>query len=108
MGVTVNQDNREQWARMFNQALTEGLEEVGLTAEGYAKKKCPVDTGRLRNSITHVVRASEKADYIGTNVSYAPYVCLGTRHMKAQPYLRPAASGHRSEYKAILKKNLGS
>lgn len=107
MGVTVNQDNREQWARMFNQALTKGLEEVGLTAEGYAKKKCPVDTGRLRNSITHVVRASEKAVYIGTNVSYAPYVCLGTRHMKAQPYLRPAASGHRSEYKQILKNNLG-
>lgn len=107
MGITVNQDNREQWARMFNQALAKGLEEVGLTAEGYAKKKCPVDTGRLRNSITHVVRASEKAVYIGTSVSYAPYVELGTRHMKARPYLRPAASGHRDVYKGILKKNLG-
>lgn len=74
---------------------------------GYAKKKCPVDTGRLRNSITHVVRASEKAVYIGTNVEYGPYVELGTRHMKAQPYLRPAASGHQGTYRAILKKNLG-
>ncbi len=107
MGVTVNQDNREQWARMFNQALTKGLEENGLAAEDYAKKKCPVDTGRLRNSITHVVRASEKAVYIGTNVEYGPYVELGTRHMKAQPYLRPAASGHQGTYRAILKKNLG-
>lgn len=107
MGITVNQDNTEQWARLFNQALAKGLEEVGLTAEGYAKKKCPVDTGRLRNSITHVVRASKKAVYIGTNVEYGPYVELGTRHMKAQPYLRPAASGHRSEYKQILKNNLG-
>ena len=107
MGVTVNQDNRERWERMFNQALTKGLEEVGLTAEGYAKKKCPVDTGRLRNSITHVVRASEKAVYIGTNVEYGSYVELGTRHMKAQPYLRPAASGHRDVYKGIIKKNLG-
>lgn len=107
MGVTVNQDNREQWARMFNQALTNGLEEIGLTAEGYAKKKCPVDTGRLRNSITHVVRDSEKAVYIGTNVEYGPYVELGTRHMEAQPYLRPAASGHKDTYRAILKKNLG-
>ena len=30
------------------------LEAVGLQAEGYAKLKCPVDTGRLRNSLTHV------------------------------------------------------
>lgn len=107
MGITVNQDNTEQWARLFNQALTKGLEEIGLTAEGYAKKACPVDTVRLRNSITHVVRANEKAVYIGTNVEYGPYVELGTCHMKAQPYLRPAASGHKGTYRAILKKNLG-
>lgn len=31
------------------------LEEIGLEAEKYAKKKCPVDTGRLRNSISHLV-----------------------------------------------------
>lgn len=107
MGVTVKQDNTEQWARLFNQALTKGLEEVGLTAEAYAKKKCPVDTGRLRNSITHVIRPSEKAVYIGSNTEYAAFVELGTRHMKAQPYLRPAASGHQGTYRAILKKNLG-
>ncbi len=31
------------------------LEEIGLEAEKYAKMKCPVDTGRLRNSISHLV-----------------------------------------------------
>ncbi len=107
MGVTVNQDNREQWERLFGQALTKALEEIGLTAENYAKKACPVDTGRLRNSITHVARPSEKAVYIGTNVEYGPYVELGTRYMKARPYLRPAASGHASTYRGIVKKNLG-
>lgn len=31
------------------------LEAVGLQAEGYAQLNCPVDTGFLRNSITHAV-----------------------------------------------------
>lgn len=106
MGVTVNQDNREQWARMFNQALTKGLEEIGQVAEGYAKKACPVDTGRLRNSITHQVRPSEKSVYIGTNVEYAPYVELGTSRMKPQPFLRPAAADHEGTYKKIFESNL--
>ena len=26
-----------------------------MTAEGHAKRKCPVDTGRLRNSITYAI-----------------------------------------------------
>ena len=105
--VEIRADNRKAFKSAFNQALARALEEIGLTAEGYAKKACPVDTGRLRNSITHVIRPSEKAVYIGTNVEYGPYVELGTRHMKAQPYLRPAASGHQDAYRAILKKNLG-
>lgn len=112
MGVTVNQDNREQWARMFNQALAKGLEEVGLTAEGYAKNKCPVDTGRLHNSITHVVRASEKAVYIGTNVEYARFVeydhkSPSGKTINGKRFLRGAAADHKGTYRAILKKNLG-
>ena len=35
-------------------AVSRALEIVGGTAEGYAKEECPVDTGNLRNSITHV------------------------------------------------------
>jgi len=77
------------------------LEAIGLQAEGYAKANCPVDTGNLRNSISHAV--SGDAAYIGTNVEYAPYVEFGTRKMSAQPYLKPAAEGHVSEYKAIAE-----
>ena len=80
---------------------------MGLAAEGYAKAACPVDTGRLRNSITHVARTDEKAVYIGTNVEYAPDVELGTVHQKAQPYLKPAASEHADTYRAIIERRLG-
>ena len=46
------------------------LEKVGLTAERNAKLACPVDTGRLRNSISHT--HDKNTAYIGTNVEYAP------------------------------------
>ena len=41
------------------------LEKIGLRAETHAKKKCPVDTGRLRNSIAHLVagQGAKTVDY---------------------------------------------
>lgn len=37
------------------------LKAVGMTAEGYAKEDCPVDTGLLRNSITYAISGEEPA-----------------------------------------------
>ena len=82
-------------------AKARALEIIGGKAESYAKKLCPVDTGNLRNSITHQ-QMDENTEVIGTNVEYAPYVELGTSKMAAKPFLRPAAEGHSSEYKAIV------
>lgn len=36
-------------------AIERALEAIGLQCEGYAIALCPVDTGLLRNSITHAV-----------------------------------------------------
>ena len=47
----------------MHDTLVKGLEECGFTAEGYAKKLCQVDTGNLRNSITHTVDDEEPAAY---------------------------------------------
>ena len=82
-------------------ATTCALESVGVQAEAYAKKKCPVDTGLLRSSITHVY--DKTSAYIGTNVVYAPYVEFGTSRQKPQPFLRPAALDHAQEYKQIFE-----
>lgn len=105
--VEIRQDNREAIANAIDLALVTALEEVGLVAEGYAKRACPVDTGRLRNSTTHIVDEGDKCAVIGTNVEYAPYVELGTRHQKPQPYLKPAAEDHESTYRSIFRKHLG-
>lgn len=121
-------DNSKEVSAAIEAAILRGLEKCGLVAEGYAKKLCPVDTGNLRNSITHVVDKEEPAVYIGTNSEYGPYVELGTgiyaeggggrptpwvyqdakgnwhytRGNKAQPYLKPALADHAQQYRDIL------
>ena len=90
----------------MDEAAARALEKIGLVAERYSKQICPVDTGRLRNSITH--ETDSDTVYIGTNVEYAPYVELGTRKQRSQPYLRPAMTNHIKEYEKILKDELGS
>lgn len=94
-------DNSEEVKSLMTSALARALEKIGLIAEGYAKRLCPVDTGRLRNSITHT--DDGEAEYIGTNVEYAPYVELGTSRTRAQPYLKPAVVDHANEYKKIVE-----
>lgn len=106
-GVSVIQDNTGQVIDGIDSAIGAALEEIGLLAENYATKKCPVDTGNLRGSITYEVDAGDNAVYIGTNVEYAPHVELGTSRQKAQPFLRPAASEHGAQYSRVLKKALG-
>ena len=88
-------------------AKAKALEIIGGKAESYAKRLCPVDTGRLRNSITHQ-QYDENTEIVGTNVEYAPYVELGHHtssgsFVQGKPFLRPAAEGHASEYKSIIE-----
>ena len=123
-------DNSKEVIEAMQQAVVRALEKCGLTAEGYAKKLCPVDTGNLRNSITHTVDEEEPAAYIGSNAEYAAYVELGTgkyvsggrptpwvyqdekgnwhrtNGQKAQPYLKPAVSDHANTYRNIIEDEL--
>lgn len=106
MSYTVK-DNTDEVLKGLSDAVERALTRIGLEAEGYAKKECPVDTGNLRNSITHEVVQSEKAVYIGTNVEYAAYVELGTTKTKAKPYLKPAATEHSAVYKRMIEEEMG-
>lgn len=102
MGVEFEyKDNAGIFLDALPEQVERAMESVGLQAERHAKEECPVDTGRLRNSISHAT--SGNTAYIGTNVEYAPYVELGTRFTKAQPYLKPAATEHGEEYKEIVR-----
>ena len=94
-------DNSQQVLSAMEKGIKNGLEAIGLTAETYAKKATPVDTGRLRNSISHTVDG--EAAYIGSNVEYAPYVELGTSRAKAHHMLQKAATEHSAEYKRLAE-----
>ncbi len=97
-------DNTEEVLSALGNAKKRGLEAIGLTAEGYAKKDTPVDTGRLRNSISHAT--DDEAAYIGTNVEYAPYVELGTRGRPGVHMLQRAATEHTDEYKRLMEDSM--
>jgi phage gpG-like protein len=95
-------DHAPEVLAAMKKQLAIGLEAIGQEAEGYAKDECPVDTGRLRNSIAHSVQAD--GVYIGTNVEYAPYVeYRDANHQTGKAhFLRDAAANHGDDYKAIL------
>lgn len=80
-------DNSAKALAELSRAKARALEIIGLKAEGYAKRLCPVGTvestgkkgyrgGTLRNSITHVVNGDELS--VGSNIPYAAFVELGT------------------------------
>ena len=65
-------DNSQQILSALEKGKHNALTAIGSTAETYAKQETPVDTGRLRNSISHAVDG--EAAYIGSNVEYAAFV----------------------------------
>lgn len=125
-------DNSDLVGRDLKEAIERALEKCGLTAEGYAKKLCPVDTGNLKNSITHKVDEAKQEAYIGTNMEYAPYVELGTgiyypggrptpwsykddkgnwhrtSGQKPKPFIKPAVADHGQTYRNIVNNELGN
>ena len=132
MSVTFN-DHSDELLEAFDEACLRALERCGLQAEGYAKDLVPVNTGALRNSISHKVDSGEPAAYIGTNQEYAPYVEFGTgrysttgggtpkdhwvymgddgkahigKPRKPKPYLKPAVANHVGTYRNIFKDEL--
>ena len=127
-------DNSAEVLQAMREQVMLGLEAIGQEAEGYAKDECPVDTGRLRNSISNKVVDDENAVYIGTNVHYGIYVEYGTgkyadngmgrktpwsyqddkgewhytHGMKPRHFLKKAVSDHDGHYKSIMEAALKS
>ena len=81
-------DNSQRVLSELERSKAKILESIGMKAEKYAKKLCPVGTeestgikgyrgGTLRNSIAYRVTSADTLE-VGSNVEYAPYVELGT------------------------------
>lgn len=69
------------------------LNKAGHTVEGRVKNYTPVDTGRLRASITTQVEPLRAT--VGTNVKYSSFVEFGTRpHFPPLSAMQPWARRH--------------
>lgn len=81
---------------------------LAVANQGVAKAKLlsPVDTGRLRQSITAEKKSKTQAIY-GSNVEYAMYVEFGTKRAAAQPFLRTSADWLRQYGSKIFAKVMG-
>ena len=72
-----------------------------------AKINAPVDTGRLRASITPEIRQGKSIDgIVGSNVEYAPYQELGTRFIKPRRYLQRALEDNQERIFALISKTV--
>ena len=119
-------DHSAEFLEEMHAAVQAGMKAIGVEAERYAKADCPVDTGRLRNSITFATEdyqsksggspatsedSKEKAKpesasvYIGTNVEYAVYVEYGDYNHKTgkNHFLRDSIVNHTARYKELLE-----
>ena len=103
--LVVQENNAAIIAAAIDKAIVSALEEIGLVAERAAKRLCPVDTGRLRNSITHAF-LDDRTVAIGTNVEYAPYVHEGVHGRQGKPFLTQSAQNNQSRFNSIMRKHL--
>lgn len=77
-------DNSDLVKAAKDEMIALALEAVGLQAEGNVVPLVPVDTGRLRSSITHTVEG--ETAYVGTNVEYAAYVLPRNTALKGRAH----------------------
>lgn len=121
-------DHSDDVLRELKKQVELGLQGIGVEAATYAQKDCPVDSGRLRNSIAWAIsdksgqggapvqgeheKSSPLAQpepgtvYIGSNVDYAVYVEYrdnATHQTGKAHFLRDAATAHGDRYKEIMK-----
>jgi len=66
----------------ITQPLAEGIKKLTLFLDREVKVATPVDTDRLRSSITSQVTA--EFGKVGTNVNYATFVEYGTKKMSSR------------------------
>ena len=67
----------------------QAVRKAGYDVQAKAKRRAPVDTGILQNSIT-VGPAGAMAVEVGPTAHYGYWVEMGTRRMAARPYLMPS------------------
>lgn len=95
----------KKWYADIRLSSEQDLIRLAIKMTNEAKRFCPVDTGRLRASITHRSGSDAKGLFVdvGSNVKYAQAVEFGTSRSAAQPFLRPAYASAGKWWKTIVQ-----
>lgn len=118
VSITVN-DHVKDIILEKDQLVNIALEVIGTKCADYAAMNLErnprrVDTGRLKNSLTHEVVPDEETVLVGTNVEYAVYVEYGTGQFaeggggRSTPWLVkvPANAGGKWAGKAFITRGM--
>jgi len=91
---------------LLGRSVKDLLNTAALSLEREAKSLSPVDTGRLRSSITHSISGDPIPLWakVGTNVEYAEYVEYGTSKWSGKAFMRPALEKLKGRIDGLLKK----
>ena len=110
-GLKETQAKMEQVVRdVGGTPMRDAMRTATLLVVRDAKLNAPVDTGRLRASITPEVRVMTKVvqGIVGSNVVYAPFQELGTKRMKGRFYLRRAIESNLTKIRELLSRAVGA
>lgn len=129
-------DHKDEVMAACKEHINAWLEAIGedaaSTAANVLTMTGTIDTGRLKNSITHAVDESEQCVYIGTDVEYAIYHEFGTGRyaeggggrstpwafqdkdgewhwtsgVPAKHFIQFGATAHQAQYKEMLEAKL--
>ena len=89
-------------------ALEKAVNNTAIRAQADARFDAPIDTGRLRESISveNERNHDSATSKVYTNVEYALFQELGTVNMPAQPFMMPALNSNKTTFEQFARKEL--
>jgi len=108
-GLKETQKKFQQVVKDFKGSpMQDAMRRATLLVERSGKQNAPVDTGRLRASITPEVRVQNKVlqGVVGSVVVYSPFQEFGTKFMKGRFYLRRAIEENAKKIVALIGKQI--
>lgn len=113
-GLKETQKRIEQAARdLEGVPMLEAMRDATLVVNRDAKINAPVDSGRLRASLTPEIQQVQGVlggtiqGIVGSNVTYAPFQELGTEFMEGRHYLQRSLDSNQQRIHDILNAAVG-
>ena len=114
VSIQIKQDLSEEVLKALEKQIELGMRSIGAEAVGHAVDGCPVDTGRLRASLTYATSENsgggdsapqgspeKRSVYVGTNVEYAIYNEYG--HKTKKHFIKNSLTNYSGDYANIMQ-----